>query len=56
MLCAQWAVRSYGAERASRRFETKQEATEYAVTLARKRHAELYVHGRDGSVEEYKQL
>jgi hypothetical protein len=46
-----WAVRNSGAARASRKFDTQAEAVEYARTQAKKEHTELYVHGRDGSIQ-----
>jgi small subunit ribosomal protein S10 len=45
-----WAVKSEGAARAARLFDTQSDAVEYAHTLAKGAQAELYVHGRDGSV------
>lgn len=47
-----WAVRNYGASRASRTFATQAEALEYGRAAARDGHAALYVHRRDGSVRE----
>ena len=46
-----WAVRQSGAERASRVFDNQQKAVEYARTLAKKEHSELYVHGKDGTIK-----
>lgn len=46
-----WAVKSAGATRAAKVFATQAEAVEYARSLARDSHTELYVHARDGSVE-----
>lgn len=45
-----WAVRTAGALRALRRFDTQDEALRFAQDLARDGLADLYVHGRDGSV------
>lgn len=47
-----WAVRQSGAERASKVFETKEEAVKHARTLAKKDQSELYIHGRDGRIRE----
>jgi Uncharacterized protein conserved in bacteria (DUF2188) len=47
-----WAVRNSGAVRASRTFDTQQQAVGYARTAAKKAGAELYIHGRDGTVKE----
>lgn len=46
-----WAVRNSGAARASRKFDTQAEAVQYARNLARKEHTELYVHRKDGTVQ-----
>jgi len=45
-----WAVRQSGASKASRTFETEKEAVTYARDSARKGGADLYIHGRDGTV------
>jgi hypothetical protein len=45
-----WAVRKSGAIRATRVFETEQEAEQFGRELARKEHGELYVHRRDGTI------
>lgn len=45
-----WAVKNTGAVRASRTFETQEEAIKYARTVAKQSATELYVHGRDGSI------
>jgi len=47
----EWAVRSEGADRARRLFETKQEAVDYGRVLARKYESELVIHGRDGRIQ-----
>jgi len=47
-----WAVRSAGAARAARVFETRDKAVAYARTAAKKEHGELYVHGKDGTIKE----
>ncbi|GJI88877.1 DUF2188 domain-containing protein [Duganella hordei] len=45
-----WAVRRTGAERASKVFETQQEAVRHARTIAKKERSELYVHKKDGTI------
>jgi hypothetical protein len=47
-----WAVRRSGAERASKVFDTQQEAVKHARTQAKKESSELYVHGKDGTIRE----
>ena len=47
-----WSVRSTGAARASRIYETQGEAIESARDKARKGGTELYIHGRDGRIRE----
>jgi hypothetical protein len=45
-----WRVRTTGASRAARIFETRREALAYARNGARKEHANVYIHRPDGSV------
>ena len=45
-----WAVRRSGASRASRVFETQDDAVTYAKQLACKEGAELYIHRGDGTI------
>ena len=47
-----WAVRKSGAERATRVFDTQKEAETFARSLARKEHAELYIHRKDGTIRQ----
>jgi hypothetical protein len=47
-----WTVRSAGAQRASRIFPTQEEAVEHAREKARRDGKELFIHGRDGRVQE----
>lgn len=46
-----WAVKNSGAARASKTFDTQAEAIKYGRNAARKDSAELYVHGRDGTIK-----
>lgn len=46
-----WAVRKSGAIRATRSFETKKEAIEYARSISRKEKTELYIHKKDGTIQ-----
>jgi hypothetical protein len=47
-----WAVRNSGAARASKIFGTQAEAVRFGRDSAKRNHAELYVHGRDGTIKE----
>lgn len=47
-----WSVRSSGSSRASRIFETQDEAVRHAKSKAAREAGTLYVHGRDGSIRE----
>ena len=46
-----WSVKNSGATRASRTFDTQQQAVTYARDAAKKGGTELYVHGRDGTIK-----
>ena len=45
-----WAVKNSGAIRATRTFETQQQAVSYGRDAAKKVGAELYIHRRDGTI------
>jgi Uncharacterized protein conserved in bacteria (DUF2188) len=45
-----WSVKSYGASRAIKVFDTQREAISWAKSKCKEQGLELYVHGRDGSV------
>jgi Uncharacterized protein conserved in bacteria (DUF2188)/Ribosomal protein S10p/S20e len=45
-----WAVKSSGASRASRVFETQDEAIDYGVQAAKLSGSELYIHDFDGTI------
>lgn len=47
-----WSVRSAGAQRASRTYNTQKEAIDDARERARRLRTELYIHGRDGRIRE----
>ncbi len=47
-----WAVRQAGASRASKTFDTQDAAIQYARDRARREHAELYVHRKDGTIRD----
>jgi hypothetical protein len=47
-----WSVLRSGAARATRVFETQKDAVTFAKKQARKESAELYIHRRDGTIQE----
>lgn len=47
-----WSVRQYGAARATRVFDHKDDAVSFARSLARKASSDLYIHRRDGTIQE----
>ena len=46
-----WAVKKSGSERASRTFETKEEAIEYGRALSKTEQTELYIHKSNGMIQ-----
>jgi hypothetical protein len=47
-----WSVRHTGATRATRVFDTQEDAVQYARDVAKRESAELYVHRRDGTIKQ----
>lgn len=47
-----WAVKSEGASRAARVFETQREAIAYGRKQAIKHSGELFIHGSNGQIRE----
>lgn len=47
-----WNVKRGGARRASKHFETKRQAVKYGRRLSRKQGTYLYIHRKDGTVQE----
>ncbi len=47
-----WSVKRAGASRASRTFNTQQEAISYGKKIARNNNSELFIHGADGRIRE----
>ncbi len=45
-----WDVKIGGSDKASKHFETKQPAVDYARDLAKKQAAELVIHKKDGTI------
>jgi len=48
----EWAVRNSGASRATRVFETQNDAIKFGRQAARKEGTEFYVHRKDGTIRE----
>lgn len=46
-----WAVKKAGSSKASKAFTTKAGAVKYAKKLSRKERSELYIHKKDGSIQ-----
>lgn len=46
-----WKVRKGGAERALKSFDNEQAAIEFARTVSKNQHSELYIHKKDGTVQ-----
>ncbi|WP_299438205.1 DUF2188 domain-containing protein [uncultured Rhodospira sp.] len=49
---SKWSVRRTGAARASKLFDTREQAVERGRELARRDKSELYIHGTDGLIRE----
>lgn len=47
-----WSVRKAGSSRASGTYSTKDEAVRAGTKIAKNQGTELYVHGRDGRIQE----
>ena len=47
-----WAVRRVGSERATKVFQSQKEAVTFARKVAKKQGDTLYIHGRNGSVQQ----
>lgn len=46
-----WAVKKSGATRASAVFKTKEEAKKYGTELSKKEKTELFIHKKDGTIQ-----
>lgn len=47
-----WAVKKAGSIRVSRSFENKEEAIKYGRELSKRESTELYIHKRNGLIQE----
>ena len=45
-----WSVKTYGASRAAKRFNSESDAISWAKSKCKRNGFDLYVHNRDGSV------
>lgn len=46
-----WSVKNSQATRASKVFDTQQQAIMYGRDVAKRAGSELYIHGRDGTIK-----
>ncbi|SIO06778.1 DUF2188 domain-containing protein [Salinivibrio sp. ES.052] len=47
-----WDVKKSGSDRASKHFNTQEEAIQWAKGVAKNQKTELYIHGKDGKIRE----
>jgi hypothetical protein len=47
-----WDVKKSGSTRASRSFRRKEDAVKYGRQLSKKEKTELYIHKKDGSIQD----
>lgn len=47
-----WDVKKGGAERASKHFDTKQEAIDAGREISQNQNTEFYIHGKDGKIQQ----
>jgi len=47
-----WNIKKGGADRASKHCDTKQEAVEKAREISQNQGSELYIHGKDGKIQQ----
>jgi hypothetical protein len=48
---SRWAVKKSGSERASKTFDTKEQAVLYARELSKNEKTELYIHKTNGMIQ-----
>ena len=46
-----WNVKKGGSEKASKHFDKKEKAVDYARNVSKKHGSELYVHKKDGTIQ-----
>ncbi len=47
-----WAVKKAGSTRTSKSFDRKEDAVKYGRELSRREKTELYIHKRDGRIQD----
>lgn len=47
-----WNVKKGGADRASKHFDTKQEAVDWGRQVSRNQETEFLIHGKDGKIQQ----
>ncbi len=47
-----WDVKKGGGEKSSNHFDTKVEATQKAREISQNQGSELYIHGKDGKIQQ----
>ncbi|PJD93228.1 MAG: hypothetical protein CK424_03310 [Legionella sp.] len=47
-----WAVKKGGASKATKIYNTKDEAVEHGKQIAKNQKTELYIHGKDGKIQD----
>jgi hypothetical protein len=46
-----WSVKKGGAEKASKSFDIKKDAIDYAREVSKNQESELYIHKKDGTIQ-----
>ncbi len=47
-----WAVKKSSSSRASKVFSTKEEAKTYGIEISKRERTELYIHSKDGTIQD----
>lgn len=47
-----WAVKKGGSSKATKIYNTKDEAVEHGKQIAKNQKTELYIHGKDGKIQD----
>ncbi len=48
---SKWSVKKSGSTRATKTFNTKEEAKSFGKTIAKNQKVDLYIHKKDGRIE-----
>lgn len=46
-----WTVKKSGSSRSSRSFDNKTQAIKYGKQMSKKEHSELFIHRKDGTIQ-----